>query len=119
MKILKQERKLPTLLKRGWYSQKMSSWFLNTYCAVRDGIVNDAKDGFTWGTNGKPVAFSMLSGFEIKGAGRRHWIHVIESRVCAYHAVRLTSLGTVVRVLRGYKLKSERAPRLGVRYDGL
>lgn len=96
----------------------MNSWFLNTYCAVRDGIVSDAKDGFIWGGNRKPVAFSMLSGFEIKGIGRREWIHIIESRVCAYHAVRLTCVGSVVRLLRGHKLKSERAPRLGVRYDG-
>ncbi|ESZ99330.1 hypothetical protein SBOR_0292 [Sclerotinia borealis F-4128] len=95
------------------------AWFLNTHCAVRDGIVPDAKDGFTWGVNGKPVAFSMLSGFEIKGAGWRHWVHIIESRVCAYHAVRLTCVGTVIRLLRGHQLKSERAPRLGVRYDGL
>ncbi|KAF7875146.1 hypothetical protein EAF04_002318 [Stromatinia cepivora] len=95
------------------------AWFLNTHCAVRDGIVSDAKDGFTWGVNRKPVAFSMLSGFEIKGVGRREWIHIIESRVCAYHAVRLTCVGSVIRLLRGHKLKSERAPRLGVRYDGL
>ncbi|CAD6439445.1 48f01998-36fc-4981-bc1a-a3c0320bcd77 [Sclerotinia trifoliorum] len=95
------------------------AWFLNTHCAVRDGIVSDAKDGFIWGGNRKPVAFSMLSGFEIKGIGRREWIHIIESRVCAYHAVRLTCVGSVVRLLRGHKLKSERAPRLGVRYDGL
>ncbi|KAB8299798.1 hypothetical protein EYC80_000050 [Monilinia laxa] len=95
------------------------AWFLNTHCAVRDGIVPDAKDGFTWGVNGKPVAFSMLSGFEIKGIGRRQWVHIIESRVYAYHAVRLTCVGSVIRLLRGHKLKSERAPRLGVRYDGL
>ncbi|KAF7955462.1 uncharacterized protein EAE97_000721 [Botrytis byssoidea] len=95
------------------------AWFLNTHCAVRDGIVPDAKDGFTWGVNGKPVAFSMLSGFEIKGSGKRQWVHVIESRVSAYHARRLMCVGNVIRLLRGYKLKSERAPRLGVRYDGL
>ncbi|KAF7904085.1 hypothetical protein EAF00_001419 [Botryotinia globosa] len=95
------------------------AWFLNTHCAVRDGIVPDAKDGFTWGVNGKPVAFSMLSGFEIKGSGKRQWVHIIESRVSAYHARRLTCVGNVIRLLRGYKLKSERAPRLGVRYDGL
>ncbi|KAF5879737.1 uncharacterized protein Bfra_006944 [Botrytis fragariae] len=95
------------------------AWFLNTHCAVRDGIVPDAKDGFTWGVNGKPVAFSMLSGFEIKGCGTRQWVHIIESRVCAYHARRLMCVGNVIRLLRGHKLKSERAPRLGVRYDGL
>ncbi|KAM0316679.1 hypothetical protein ACHAO8_002964 [Botrytis cinerea] len=95
------------------------AWFLNTHCGVRDGIVPDAKDGFTWGVNGKPVAFSMLSGFEIKGSGKRQWVHIIESRVYAYHARRLTCVGNVIRLLRGYKLKSERAPRLGVRYDGL
>ncbi|ATZ48510.1 hypothetical protein BCIN_03g07160 [Botrytis cinerea B05.10] len=95
------------------------AWFLNTHCGVRDGIVPDAKDGFTWGVNGKPVAFSMLSGFEIKGSGKRQWVHIIESRVYAYHARRLTCVGNVIRLLRGYKLKSERAPRLGVRFDGL
>ncbi|RAL62267.1 hypothetical protein DID88_004834 [Monilinia fructigena] len=124
--VSKRDGPMWTIKKAKTFSEKEANenfspgaWFLNTHCAVRDGIVPDAKDGFTWGVNGKPVAFSMLSGFEIKGIGRRHWVHIIESRVYAYHAVRLTCVGSVIRLLRGHKLKSERAPRLGVRYDGL
>ncbi|PQE16756.1 YDG SRA domain-containing protein [Rutstroemia sp. NJR-2017a BBW] len=93
------------------------AWFLNVQCAIRDGIVRQGEE-FTEGTSGKPVAFSLLSGMEIRGAVPGQWIHVIESTTRMYHSVRLTYVGCVIRLLRGHKLKSERAPRAGVRYDG-
>jgi hypothetical protein len=97
---------------------RLCSWFLNVQCAIRDGIVRQGEE-FTEGISGKPVAFSLLSGMEIRGAVPGQWIHVIESTTRMYHSVRLTYVGCVIRLLRGHKLKSERAPRAGVRYDGL
>ncbi|KAF5501564.1 hypothetical protein CGCS363_v006445 [Colletotrichum siamense] len=92
-------------------------WWLNLACAHRDGILGTAVEKPTKSKYGI-TALPLLTGREehIRGNLYRY---VREGRLSDMHVSLLTQVGTQIRILRGYRLKSTLAPQAGVRYDGL
>ncbi|KXH34510.1 hypothetical protein CSIM01_00421, partial [Colletotrichum simmondsii] len=92
-------------------------WWLNLACAHRDGVIGTAVEKPTKGKYGI-TALPLLTGREehIRGNLYRY---VREGRLSDMHVSLLTRVGTQIRILRGYRLKSTLAPHAGVRYDGL
>ncbi|TQN68948.1 hypothetical protein CSHISOI_06521, partial [Colletotrichum shisoi] len=92
-------------------------WWLNLACAQRDGIIGTAVEKPTKGKYGV-TALPLLTGCEEHVRGRLYR-YVREGRLSDMHVSLLTQVGTQIRILRGYRLKSTLAPQAGVRYDGL
>ncbi|OLN83695.1 hypothetical protein CCHL11_09736 [Colletotrichum chlorophyti] len=92
-------------------------WWLNLACAHRDGMLGTAVEKPTKGKYGI-TALPLLTGCEehIRSGVFRY---VREGRLSDMHVSLLTQVGTQIRILRGYRLKSTLAPQAGVRYDGL
>ncbi|KAK1633617.1 PUA-like domain-containing protein [Colletotrichum phormii] len=92
-------------------------WWLNLACAHRDGVIGTAVEKPTKGKYGV-TALPLLTGREehIRGNLYRY---IREGRLSDMHVSLLTQVGTQIRILRGYRLKSTLAPQAGVRYDGL
>lgn len=93
------------------------SWWLNLACAHRDGILGTAVEKPTKGKYGV-TALPLLTGREEHVRGNLYR-YVREGRLSDMHVSLLTQVGTQIRILRGYRLKSVLAPQAGVRYDGL
>lgn len=94
----------------------MSRWWLNIYCVLRDGVISNPSAPLTRGRPGV-TALAMISGEEIDGISG-----IVEYTKEGY--MRDMPLGLLgnqcpIRVLRGSRLKSKYAPKVGVRYDGL
>ncbi|TEA22198.1 hypothetical protein C8034_v002119 [Colletotrichum sidae] len=92
-------------------------WWLNLACAHRDGIIGTAVEKPTKGKYGV-TALPLLTGREEHVRGNLYR-YVREGRLSDMHVSLLTQVGTQIRILRGYRLKSTLAPQAGVRYDGL
>ncbi|GJC90171.1 hypothetical protein ColLi_13009 [Colletotrichum liriopes] len=92
-------------------------WWLNLACAHRDGILGTAVEKPTKGKYGV-TALPLLTGREEHVRGNLYR-YVREGRLSDMHVSLLTQVGTQIRILRGYRLKSTLAPQAGVRYDGL
>ncbi|TID01619.1 hypothetical protein CH35J_004468 [Colletotrichum higginsianum] len=92
-------------------------WWLNLACAQRDGIIGTAVEKPTKGKYGV-TALPLLTGCEEHVRGKLYR-YVREGRLSDMHVSLLTQVGTQIRILRGYRLKSTLAPQAGVRYDGL
>ncbi|KAF9872629.1 hypothetical protein CkaCkLH20_09808 [Colletotrichum karsti] len=92
-------------------------WWLNLACAHRDGIIGTAIEKPTKGKYGV-TALPLLTGREEHVRGNLYR-YVREGRLSDMHVSLLTQVGTQIRILRGYRLKSVIAPQAGVRYDGL
>ncbi|KAH8653446.1 PUA-like domain-containing protein [Xylariales sp. PMI_506] len=96
------------------------NWWLNIACAQRDGIVASPLEKPTSGRYGIP-ALPLLSGKEeivtkgpstmVKYVRKGNWSDMPTSLI--------SRVGQQIRILRGHKLKSIYAPRVGIRYDGL
>ncbi|KAK2064182.1 hypothetical protein LY76DRAFT_612399 [Colletotrichum caudatum] len=92
-------------------------WWLNLACAHRDGILGTAVEKPTKGKYGV-TALPLLTGREEHVHGNLYR-YVREGCLSDMHVSLLTKVGTQIRILRGYRLKSTLAPKAGVRYDGL
>ncbi|KDN65519.1 hypothetical protein CSUB01_01081 [Colletotrichum sublineola] len=92
-------------------------WWLNLACAHRDGILGTAVEKPTKGKYGV-TALPLLTGCEEHVRGNLYR-YVREGSLSDMHVSLLTKVGTRIRILRGYRLKSTLAPKAGVRYDGL
>jgi len=95
----------------------LNSWWLNLACAYRDGILGTAVEKPTKGKYGV-TALPLLTGCEEHVRGNLYR-YVREGCLSDMHVSLLTKVGTRIRILRGYRLKSTLAPKAGVRYDGL
>ncbi|KAM0334372.1 hypothetical protein ACHAQA_001398 [Verticillium albo-atrum] len=92
-------------------------WWLNLACAHRDGIVGNAHERPTKGRYGV-AALPLLTGTE-EHLGGNLYKYVREGKLSDMHFSLMSQVGTQIRLLRGYRLKSMFAPTAGVRYDGL
>jgi hypothetical protein len=96
-----------------------SSWWLNQSCAYRDGITtsttraidNDPINGIT---------LFLLKGYEVQGENERESIyHGKGTNQDVPTLLVKCNMGKPIRIVRGYGLDSEFAPKAGIRYDGL
>lgn len=94
-----------------------SSWWLNMGCAHRDGIVGAALEKPTKGRYGM-AALALLTGME-QDLPDGKTVYIREGAAHEMHPSLITLCGRKIRILRGFRLKSTRQPRAGVRYDGL
>ncbi|KAF6842807.1 hypothetical protein CMUS01_02733 [Colletotrichum musicola] len=92
-------------------------WWLNLACAHRDGILGTAVEKPTKGRYGVS-ALPLLTGREEHVRGNLYR-YVREGRLSDMHVSLITQVGSQIRILRGYRLKSTLAPQAGVRYDGV
>ncbi|KAL0932012.1 uncharacterized protein CTRU02_212965 [Colletotrichum truncatum] len=92
-------------------------WWLNLACAHRDGIIGTAVEKPTKGKYGI-TTLPLLTDREEHVHGNLYR-YVREGNLSDMHISLLTQVGTQIRILRGYRLKSSLAPQAGVRYDGL
>jgi len=72
----------------------------------------------TTGRYGIAVLPLLTGTEEINEDGKSKYTRKGKSRA-DMHVSLLTRLGTKIRILRGYRLKSRNAPAGGLRYDGL
>ncbi|KAF4968269.1 hypothetical protein FSARC_4360 [Fusarium sarcochroum] len=93
-------------------------WWLNLACAHRDGIVGSARERPTKGKYGV-AALPLLTGQENIEFEDGTIKYVREGRITDMHVSLMSQVGSTVRVLRGYRLRSPFAPKAGIRYDGL
>ncbi|KAM0562236.1 hypothetical protein ACHAPJ_002681 [Fusarium lateritium] len=93
-------------------------WWLNLACAHRDGIVGSARERPTKGKYGV-AALPLLTGQENIDFEDGIIKYVREGRITDMHVSLMSQVGSTVRVLRGYRLRSPFAPKAGIRYDGL
>lgn len=95
----------------------LSSWWLNIACAHRDGIVGTAFQEATKGRYGN-AALPLLTGMEEDFPDGKT-VYIREGKAYEMHPSLISQCGQKIRILRGFRLKSMRQPRAGVRYDGL
>lgn len=93
------------------------SWWLNIGCAHRDGIVGAAFERPTQGRYGV-AALPMLTGREEDLTDGKS-VYVREGKAHDMHNTLISQVGQKLRILRGWRLKSMRTPKAGIRYDGL
>ncbi|KAH6684298.1 hypothetical protein B0J14DRAFT_664166 [Halenospora varia] len=98
---------------------KPGRWWLNAWCAYRDGIVGDPTQVITEGPSRVITALMLLSGTEVDGPVPGTYEYSIDGKVTDMKFNLLTQHGKPIRVLRGSQLKSKYAPEGGIRYDGL
>jgi hypothetical protein len=94
-------------------------WWLNMWCASRDGIVGDPLKIVTRGRSQEITALALLSGTETSGPTLDTYEYTRQGRANEMNFSILSQHGRPIRLLRGYRLKSRYAPEAGVRYDGL
>lgn len=87
-------------------------------CANRDGIVGSASEKPTKGIYGV-TALPLLSGREDVCSPPETVKYMREGQLSDMHLSLISKVGTQIRILRGYCLKSPLAPKAGIRYDGL
>ncbi|KJZ72163.1 hypothetical protein HIM_08428 [Hirsutella minnesotensis 3608] len=92
--------------------------WLNLACAHRDGIVDSTVEKPTKGTY-HVTTLPLLSGREDVRSPYGIVKYMREGALLDMHLPLLSQVGTQIRILRGYRLKSPLAPRAGIRYDGL
>ncbi|KAG7131686.1 hypothetical protein HYQ45_009827 [Verticillium longisporum] len=92
-------------------------WWLNLACAHRDGIVGNAHERPTKDRYGV-AALPLLTGTEEHLGGNMHR-YCREGKLSDMHFSLMSQVGTQIRLLRGYRLKSLYAPAAGLRYDGV
>ncbi|KAF4585661.1 hypothetical protein GQ602_004966 [Ophiocordyceps camponoti-floridani] len=89
-------------------------------CATRDGIVDSVLERPTCGPY-YVTALPLLSGREVldshSGATTHRYTRL--GQLPDMHLSLLSQVGTPIRILRGYCLRSPLAPKAGIRYDGL
>lgn len=93
------------------------SWWLNLACAHRDGIVGNAHERPTKDRYGV-AALPLLTGTE-EHLGGNMYRYCREGKLSDMHFSLMSQVGTQIRLLRGYRLKSLYAPAAGLRYDGV
>lgn len=98
-------------------TNRSGSWWINIGCAHRDGIVGKAMEKATTGRFGV-TALALLMGTE-EDLPNGKSVYVREGGMNEMQSTLITQVGQKIRVLRGFRLKSMRSPRAGVRYDGL
>ncbi|KAM0276777.1 hypothetical protein ACHAQH_006426 [Verticillium albo-atrum] len=96
---------------------ELGHWWLNLACAHRDGIVGNAHERPTKGRYGV-AALPLLTGTE-EHVGGNLYKYCREGKLSDMHFSLMSQVGTQIRLLRGYRLKSLFAPAAGLRYDGL
>ncbi|KAH8683180.1 PUA-like domain-containing protein [Tricladium varicosporioides] len=94
-------------------------WWLNAWCAYRDGIVGSPTQAITEGQSRVVTALMLLSGTEVDGPVPGTYEYSIDGKAADMKFNLLTQHGKPIRVLRGSQLKSKYAPEGGIRYDGL
>ncbi|RCI11094.1 hypothetical protein L249_7184 [Ophiocordyceps polyrhachis-furcata BCC 54312] len=87
-------------------------------CATRDGIVDSIEERPTCGPY-YVTALPLLSGREELGPLPGQTRYIRSGQLSDMHLALLSQVGTPIRILRGYCLRSPLAPRAGIRYDGL
>ncbi|EPE30199.1 hypothetical protein GLAREA_12922 [Glarea lozoyensis ATCC 20868] len=98
---------------------KPGDWWLNMYCAFRDGIVGDPHRQATQVPGGAVTALALLRGVEIDGVEPDTYEYTVKINAKEMMASLLGQRGRPVRLLRGWELESKYAPEAGLRYDGL
>ncbi|PHH91083.1 hypothetical protein CDD83_1711 [Cordyceps sp. RAO-2017] len=86
--------------------------------AGQDGIVDSVLEKPTKGTY-HVTALPLLSGREELYSPFGAVKYAREGQLADMHLSLLSQVGTQIRILRGYCLKSPLAPKAGIRYDGL
>ncbi|KAF4637625.1 hypothetical protein G7Y89_g447 [Cudoniella acicularis] len=95
------------------------SWWLNAWCAFRDGIIGNPIRGVTEGNSKVITALALLKGTEQDGEQPDTYVYTLEGPAEDMLFSLLTQHGRPIRLLRGHQLKSKYAPAGGIRYDGL
>ena len=96
----------------------IGSWWLNTACAYRDGIIGTMDGLLEFGRDGL-TSLCLLKGTEKEGPQVGKTIINIERSVRNNTTSLMLHIGKTIRILRGYRLMSKYAPKAGLRYDGL
>ncbi|KAH6656180.1 hypothetical protein EV126DRAFT_464918 [Verticillium dahliae] len=96
---------------------RLKTWWLNLACAHRDGIVGNAHERPTKDRYGV-AALPLLTGTE-EHLGGNMYRYCREGKLSDMHFSLMSQVGTQIRLLRGYRLKSLYAPAAGLRYDGV
>ena len=98
-----------------------SSWWLKPAAAFRDGIIDETSHAITADDHG--VYAIVLTKAQSEDLGKEGHIkfHAASNDPEAPKLRRMAISDTpkLVRVLRSWKLRSELAPKAGLRYDGL
>ena len=100
-----------------------SSWWLKPAAAFRDGIIDETSHAITADDHG--VYAIVLTKTQSEDLGREghlkfHAAHNDpEAPKLRRIAISDNDTDKIVRVLRSWKLRSELAPKAGLRYDGL
>ncbi|PFH60652.1 hypothetical protein XA68_10564 [Ophiocordyceps unilateralis] len=87
-------------------------------CATRDGIVDNVMERPTCEPY-QVTALPLLSGREDLDSPSGVTQYMRQGQLADMHLALLSQVGTPIRILRGYCLRSQLAPRAGMRYDGL
>ncbi|RDL32108.1 uncharacterized protein BP5553_09510 [Venustampulla echinocandica] len=104
-----------------WGNQgfKVGRWYLNIWCAARDGMVGNPANIATEESPGEVTALALLTGTEVDGSTPGTYEYTLESPAQDINFSMLTQGGRPIRLLRGHLLKSKYAPAAGIRFDGL
>ena len=100
-----------------------SSWWLKPAAAFRDGIIDETSHAVTADDHG--VYAIVLTKTQSEDLGREghfkfHAAHNDpEAPKLRRAAISINDTDKIVRVLRSWKLRSDLAPKAGLRYDGL
>ncbi|KND95310.1 hypothetical protein TOPH_00584 [Tolypocladium ophioglossoides CBS 100239] len=87
-------------------------------CANRDGVVGSVSEKPTKALYGVTTV-PLLSGREDVCSPPETVKYMREGQLSDMHLSLISQVGTHIRILRGYCLKSPLAPKAGIRYDGL
>lgn len=99
----------------------MCSWWLKPAAAYRDGIIDKTAHAITADDNGA-YAIVMSGGSEQDLKADEQFMYraaLHDPGVFKLTKTMTTNTEKIVRVLRSWKLRSNLAPKAGLRYDGL
>ena len=95
-----------------------SSWWINTASALRDGIIGCVDDFLSVDAH-RAFAAVLTGGHEMPGSTDDELLLKMTKGYYRLKLMKILAEHKPIRVIRDYRMQSPRAPKVGLRYDGL